>query len=322
MKNPTVYYIGFLIAMLMAGASTGQLEYGFYKTICPGAEAIVRNVVLRAISLDVGLGAGLIRLLFHDCFVRGCDGSVLIASTASNPSEQVSPINLSLRGFQVIDLAKTQLEAACPGVVSCADIVAFAARDSALWLGGIGYPVAAGRRDGLVSSSADPLQNLPQFNFTLAQLEYTFAAKGLSVQDMVVLSGAHSIGRAHCSSFINRLYPTVDPALDPLFASSLLRICPTPDNITATNNPVTVQDYQTPRILDNRYYQDILQGRVLFTSDEDLVTSTPTLGQVRTYAALGGLWANQFAQAMQKMGQIGALTGTQGEIRNVCSAFN
>ncbi|GAB2277333.1 hypothetical protein Dimus_012038 [Dionaea muscipula] len=306
--------------MSLVAPSLGQLQVGFYRATCPSAEAIVRGAVFQAIRSDPGLGAGLIRLLFHDCFVNGCDGSLLISSTASNPSEQASVINLSLRGFQVIDQAKAQLEAACPGVVSCADTVAFAARDSSLILGGINYAVAAGRRDGLVSNVAAPLQNLPQLSFDLAQLESIFAAKGLTVNDMVVLSGAHSIGRAHCSSFVNRLYPTVDPTLNPAFASSLLSLCP--NDTSTTNNPTTVQDYQTPNILDNRYYQDLLQQRVLLTSDEDLATSPSTLDLVKTFSFFGGIWANQFAAAMQKMGQIGVLTGTQGNIRLNCSVFN
>jgi len=63
--------------------------------------------------------------------MQGCDGSVLLDPTASNQNpEKLATPNLTLRGFDIIDQAKTALEEVCPKTVSCADIVALAAWDS------------------------------------------------------------------------------------------------------------------------------------------------------------------------------------------------
>ena len=69
---------------------------------------------------------------------QGCDASILLDSTANNQAEKAAIPNLSLGGFDVIDEVKTELEKTCPGVVSCADIIALAARDS------VSYQVSVG----------------------------------------------------------------------------------------------------------------------------------------------------------------------------------
>jgi len=67
---------------------------------------------------------------FFPILLKGCDASVLLNSKGKNKAEKDGPPNISLHAFYVIDEAKKALEAKCPGVVSCADILALAARDA------------------------------------------------------------------------------------------------------------------------------------------------------------------------------------------------
>ncbi|KZV48159.1 peroxidase 5-like [Dorcoceras hygrometricum] len=317
----------FLTISAMSTVSLASLKVGYYKHSCPSAEAIVRKQVNKALARNPGLGAGIIRMHFHDCFVRGCDASVLLDSTPGRRSEKEHPANNpSLRGFEVIDAAKAKLESACPRKVSCADILAFAARDSAYKLGGINYAVPSGRLDGRVSIEDEVTQNLPPPFFNTAQLIQNFARKGLSTDEMVTLSGAHSIGITHCSSFSNRIYNfnsthPVDPSMDPHFARELRRRCPAPTS-NAPTDPTVPLDFVSPNRLDNKYYSLLNSKRGLLTSDQTLATSPSTASMVTNNAKNGALWANKYAKAMIKMGSIEVLTGNQGEIRGNCRIVN
>ncbi|KAM0837428.1 hypothetical protein ACQ4PT_061675 [Festuca glaucescens] len=212
-------------------------------------------------------------MFFHGCFVEGCDASVLLDPTPANPQpEKLSPPNFpSLRGFEAIDAAKDAVEKACPGVVSCADIVAFASRDAAYFLSRMTVKInmPAGRLDGRISNFTQALFNLPPPFFNITQLIASFATKGLDTEDMVVLSGAHTIGVSHCSSFVSdRL--AVPSDINAALAGILRRQCPA--NPTPANDPTVHQDVVTPNALDNQYYKNVLAHKVLFTSDAALLT--------------------------------------------------
>ncbi|XP_078161571.1 peroxidase 2-like [Carex rostrata] len=307
---------------LLLPVSEASLKVGYYKSKCKKAESIVKSTVRSFIVKNPGLGAGLIRMFFHDCFVRGCDASVLLDPTPANPQpEKLSiPNNPSLRGFEVIDAVKAELEKQCPGVVSCADIIALSARDASLFLGNISYKIPTGRLDGRVSISAEALQILPAPSFNLSQLEASFASKGLSTAEMVALSGAHSIGRSHCSSFTSRLYPTIDPTMNQGFGSFLRKLCPQ----NAAVDGVVPQDFVSPNKLDEQYYKNVESLTALFFSDWSLLTSGATLNQVDTYTKVPGAFKADFANAMIKMGSINeALPGSPGEVRGpTCRAVN
>ncbi|XP_044463067.1 peroxidase 25-like [Mangifera indica] len=172
--------------MVLSAQSQGGLKPGFYSSSCPKAEVAVRSTVQSHFNKDPTIAPALLRLHFHDCFVQGCDGSVLITASLA---EKNALLNIGLRGFEVIDDAKMQLEALCPSVVSCADILALAARDAVDLSNGPSWPVPMGRRDGRVSSSSQA-SNLPSPLDSVAVQRQKFAAKGLDDHDLVTLVGS------------------------------------------------------------------------------------------------------------------------------------
>jgi peroxidase len=126
-----------LLAAVVAVASfarpgAADLKPDYYAGTCPNVETIVRGVVQNKMQSTIRTIGSTIRLFFHDCFVQGCDGSVLIQSTPGNQAERDASDNLSLafEGFETVRSAKAAVENACPDTVSCADVLALAAREA------------------------------------------------------------------------------------------------------------------------------------------------------------------------------------------------
>ncbi|CAN6336225.1 unnamed protein product [Urochloa humidicola] len=303
-------------AMLMSSASA-TLQYDFYNYSCPKAEETIRIATTKIISDNPTMGAAFVRLFFHDCFVKGCDASILLDQSNSNP--QPEKLAIPLRGYDAVNTIKAAVESVCPGVVSCADILAYAARDSAMLSGGFTFNMPGGRRDGLVSDLNDIATSIPSPSMQAPDLLKSFAAKGLTADDLVALSGAHSFGETHCSFVTPRLYPTLDKTMDRAFGVALQGVCPRRGGggTVVDNNRVT-----DPNVLSNQYYKNVIAGKVMFTSDQTLASDAATKEMVKDNAANSVAWMARFAAAMVKMGGVEVLTGTQGEVRNFCGATN
>ncbi|XP_010549007.1 PREDICTED: peroxidase 40 isoform X1 [Tarenaya hassleriana] len=326
------------------------LEFGLYRRSCPEAESIVYAWVEDAVSRDLRMAASLLRLHFHDCFVnasfslllllspfnfhqkigtnfrvsvvQGCDASVLLDDNEGFEGEKTAPPNLnSLRGFEVIDTIKSEIESVCPETVSCADILAMAARDSVILRGGPSWEVELGRKDAKTASKTAAASSLPSPNSTAPILISMFQKLGLSPSDMVALSGAHTLGKARCSSFAARLQPTAAASQgDNLeFLESLQQICSSVDPAAA----ITHLDLATPSTFDNRYFINLLSGEGLLPSDQALVAQDPqTRSIVETYAEDQSVFFQDFKNAMVKMGALSGTDNNDGEIRRDCRTVN
>ncbi|CAI8617200.1 unnamed protein product [Vicia faba] len=272
--------------VLLSTICDAQLSSTFYDTTCPDALTTIRTAIRTAVSKERRMAASLIRLHFHDCFVQGCDASILLNDSTTIESEKTALPNLnSVRGFQVIDNAKSQVEKVCPGVVSCADIVAVAARDASFAVGGPSWTVKLGRRDSTTASKTLANTHLPLFTDDLQTLISKFTIKDLTAKDMVTLSGAHTIGQAQCFTFRDRIYNNASD-IDAGFASTRQRGCPSTSS----------------------------------TSNNQNGGSTDSI--VSQYSQNPTAFKSDFAAAMIKMGDIQPLTGSAGIIRSICSAPN
>ncbi|CAN6332993.1 unnamed protein product [Urochloa humidicola] len=292
------------LLLAMAGAaSAAPLSSTFYDASCPGAYDIVRRVIQDARVSDPRIPASLIRLHFHDCFVQGCDASLLLDDglPVIQTEKTVLANNKSARGFPVVDDIKAALEHACPGVVSCADILALAAEISVELAGGPRWNVLLGRRDG-TTTNVQSTNNLPSPFDELEVLQEKFRNVNLDDTDLVALQGAHTFGKVQCQF--------------------------TRENCTAGQPQGSLEDLDrvTPNLFDNKYYGNLLEGRAQLPSDQVMLSApaaaATTAPIVHRFAGDQQDFFRNFAASMIKMGNISPLTGSDGEIRKNCRRIN
>ncbi|KAK9941345.1 hypothetical protein M0R45_017951 [Rubus argutus] len=311
--------------VLGLGLNNYILGPSFYETTCPNMSSIVRKVVEKAQLNDHRVGPKLLRVHFHDCFVNGCDGSLLLDNADGIESEKDARPNQSTEGYDVVDDIKSDLENACPGVVSCADILAIASQILVSMNGGPTWEVPLGRRDSRMAYKNGVTANIPTPSENLGRITQKFINAGLDSTDLVALSGAHAFGRAKCVTFVGRLYNfnntgKPDPSLDPSYLKTLRQKC----TIGGDNRTLVDLDPTTPDDFDNNYFKNLQNQRGLLQTDQELYSTSgaETLAIVNQFANSQSSFFDSFAQSMIKMGNINPLTGSQGEIRSDCRRIN
>ncbi|KAK3426614.1 hypothetical protein EUGRSUZ_F03025 [Eucalyptus grandis] len=324
--------------------SAESLEYDYYRESCPQAEKIIRETVRQIYGVHSGVAPALLRLVFHDCFIKGCDASVLLDSTEVMNAEKDTPPNETLKGFDVIDVIKAEIEEVCPSVVSCADILVLAAREGLLMAGGPFYPLSTGRRDSTHSYADLATYQLPSPYGDLSDTIASFGSRGFDEREIVNLLGAHSIGVIHCKSFQSRLYNfsgtnEPDPSLDVGFLDLMRSKCsksvsaspslsPAPSSSQSSfdfssltsEEPGEVMNYEGPSSgFGTLYYHRLLQGKGVLYADQQLMVGEETGSWVRAYASDVSLFRRDFAETMMKLSNLQVLTAPNGQVRHSCS---
>ncbi|KAF7005076.1 hypothetical protein CFC21_020223 [Triticum aestivum] len=273
-----------------------SLTPDYYADSCPDVRGLVRSAVGEALQKDIALAAGLIRLFYHDCFPQvhmhtyistsmcpetdsqGCDASILLAGAESEL--QMWPNRFLQRAaVQLIEDIRIKVHHACGPVVSCADIMALATHDAVL------------------------------------KLIEAFESRSLDVTDLVALSGAHTIGGAHCTSYADRF---AGEANSNEFVRMLLHNCTTGDIRDKQDLDVT-----TPNKFDDKYFGNLEAGKGVLNSDMQLLHDPRAMELVKGIAENQWWFWNQFDTSIRKLGQLQGPQGNAGEVRTIsCSVPN
>ncbi|KAK8556099.1 hypothetical protein V6N13_070168 [Hibiscus sabdariffa] len=233
MASPTHFLVVVVLLLLGVATTAFSLSPNFYDKVCPQALPAIRKVVEADGSLFTSV------VMVHSFWIPH-----LLSKPRKNARGNLNPV----RGFEVVDQIKAEVDRVCGRpVVSCADILAVAARDSVVALGGPTWKVRLGRRDSTRARLDLANTELPSPSLDLPGLLNNFRKQGLNRRDLVALSGAHTLGVSRCSIFRNRIYNATN--IDPAFAKQRRATCPR----TGGNTNLAPFD-STPAHFDTAYF--------------------------------------------------------------------
>ncbi|KAL0457505.1 UNVERIFIED_CONTAM: Peroxidase 29 [Sesamum latifolium] len=298
-----------------AGVGSSGLSFNFYDESCPQLEDIVRAGVRSLFLADPTTPAALLRLMFHDCQVQGCDASILLDPDGETTrySEMTSSKNFGVRKRNSISFIKSAVEAVCPGEVSCADILVLSACEAVALSGGPGISVPLGRRD---SSNPPDFRladtSLPPADVGVDGVLQLFSDKGMTVEETVAILGAHTLGITHCLNLESRRTNIGTNATNPAFENTLKMSCRLPLGF--------VQNDLTPLLFDNHYFVNSMSGGGVLRIDAEMPLNSRTRPFVHKYADDAGAFFRAFSSAFVKLSSSNVLTGNEGVIRRNCKA--
>ncbi|XP_048504160.1 peroxidase 57 [Beta vulgaris subsp. vulgaris] len=289
-----------LLLMTLVGESYGQLKVGFYTGKCGtnDVEKVIFSIVKAAFNNDRTIVAALLLLQFHDCFVRGCDASILL--DGSNTEKTAWPKHI-VRGYDIIDTIKAILERRCPQVVSCADIIVISTRVAIFLAGGVWYDVENGRRDGAISLASEATANLSAGSTTI-QVPHTvieFATNFLTAAQIngvvsTAMDAAVTANQYTEGTFIQVQNDVLNYAMSTLTGTQMMTFL--------------------------SIYTKVVQE--LGGSQKAKDTLEKSGQQILTESSLNTQYVSQFVSSMKILGRTGVLAGSEGQIRKNCRRVN
>ncbi|KAK6917773.1 hem peroxidase [Dillenia turbinata] len=301
--------------------SEENLAYDYYKRTCPNLEAIVKKEIIDFSLTDPTSAAAFLRLFFHDCQVQGCDASILLDhGHRGEGSEMASSRNFAIKKRELIGHIKFILELECPRQVSCADIIALAAKEAVTISGGPDIRIPLGRKDSTTCSNRQADAQIPSPKISASEFLHMFASKGMNIEESVAILGAHTLGVGHCINIVDRIYDSKPSNKMDFSFKALLRLqCPT---LIPFTNVTSIPIDATPLVFDNQYYKDAVMGRGLLSIDSRIAFHPQTAPTFRRFENDQSYFFQVFSSAFAKLSSTNVLSGTKGEIRRYCNRVN